>query len=195
MKSTKNTHLPFRNNQTCMVQQVSHDDKDDGDDENHDTDETDIEGCDDWHLIHNVGMQMVTYNVSSTTSKHYMHVSKTLYCVRWCSYKCCVFSLQHVSSLRSLHTQNFCPPSKANDPFDQSTPGFPSFFRRVIEQVFWILFFQLDKKYDVYTIFVKFRKYVLNFQLQKFKIQHRFHLWIILYTSYFMRPPAHLNDL
>lgn len=47
MKSTKNTHLPFRNNQTCMVQQVSHDDKDDGDDENHDTDETDIEGCDD----------------------------------------------------------------------------------------------------------------------------------------------------
>ena len=34
-----------------MVQQVSHDDKDDGD-----NDEDDIEGCDDWHLIHNVGM-------------------------------------------------------------------------------------------------------------------------------------------
>lgn len=46
MKSTKNTHLPFRNNQTCMVQQVSHDDKDDGDNENHDNDEDDIEGCD-----------------------------------------------------------------------------------------------------------------------------------------------------
>lgn len=46
MKSTKNTHLPFRNNQTGMVQQVSHDDKDDGDNENHDNDEDDIEGCD-----------------------------------------------------------------------------------------------------------------------------------------------------
>lgn len=68
------------------------------------------------------------------------------------------------------------------------------YFRRVIEQVFWILmFFQLDKNNDLYRYYIP--KYVLNFQLQKFNIQHRFHLWIILYTSYFMRPPAHLNDL
>ena len=39
-----------------MVQQVSHDDKDDGENENHDHAEDDIEGCDDWHLIHNVGL-------------------------------------------------------------------------------------------------------------------------------------------
>ena len=123
-----------------------------------------------------------------------MHISKSLYCVRWCSYKCCVFSLQHVSSLRTLHTPNFCPPSRANDPFDQSTPGFPSFFSTGDRASFLNFYvFPIGQKHDLYTIIIP--KYVLNFQLQKFKIQHRVHLWIVLHTSYFMRPPAHLNDL